>query len=132
MSQADRDFVHFGTQRDWRAIQEAIKRSELGNKDPGVVSVEPVENADKEITCCHHYQDSDRNHHDCDRPADVRVVRNRSQQFDEDLEPDGPAKVYSDPFCLPCFESELHDWIDAMVTRVADNVVDARDGGQNE
>lgn len=119
------DFIHFGTQRDWGAVKELIKRSDLGLKEPGVVRVEPVANEHDVIACDHRWQDDDWDYHSCDRPAAVRVVRNRSVKYDGMEPADTPADVYSDTFCVSCIDRALTDYLETVVENVRRQVDDA-------
>lgn len=120
--------IRFGTKRDWNAIQPPIKRSSLGYKEPDVLAIEPVVNADQEdpIECEHHWQDDDYQHHTCSRPADVRVVRNRGVEYDENFDPASPTGIYSDTYCLECVRQALHTWVDDQVDRIAEGVTEKR------
>ncbi|WP_135807334.1 hypothetical protein [Halorussus marinus] len=120
--------IRFETKRDWNAIQPPIKRSSLGYKEPDVLAIEPVVNADQDdpIECEHHWQDDDFQYHTCSRPADVRVVRNRGVQYDENLDPAGPTGIYSDTYCLQCVRQALHAWVDDQVDRIAEGVTEKR------
>lgn len=123
--------IRFQTRRDFEAAQELIRRSDLGYKEPGVVALEPIVNADATdpITCKHRWQDDAYEWHSCDAPADVRIVRNRGYEYDENFEPtDTPASVYSDAFCVDCVRQAFCRWADQQVDQIADGVHAKRAG----
>lgn len=119
------DGIRFDTRRDWDALTTLLKRSDLGLVDPGVVTIEPVVNADDAVTC-DFAGDVDGHWFDCEATAAVRIVRNRSVEYDQDLAPDGYADVYSDAFCLACVQRELHGWVDTQLATMVEAVADAR------
>lgn len=120
------EYIRFATKRDFEALGEVIKRSDLGNKEPGVLRIEPVANPEDEVECDHSWRDDRGQHRDCTLPAAVRVVRNHGVEW-EAMEPTGtPTDVYSETFCLDCIERALTGWIDAQVQRMERAVGEAR------
>lgn len=124
--------ITFKTKRDWTTFCEVLKRSDLGLKDPGIVTMEPVVNADESIECDYQGKDDNYEWQNCDRLADVRLVRNRSSEYDPETgRRTGPSNIYSGAYCLRCFQREISAWIDEQLKQVVDDVVDAR-GGSTE
>lgn len=122
--------IQFDTKRDWRAFCALLKRSDLGLKEPDVVTLEPIVNADDDIECDHSWQDDDYDWHDCDNLADVRVVRNRAVEYDG-LEPTNtPKDVYSDAFCIRCLQRALDEWLQTHLELIATEVFEARERGE--
>lgn len=117
--------IKVGNQRDWQAFKHLVKRSELGLKEPGVLAIERVSNDDEEIVCDHHWQDDDWDWHDCENPARVRLVRNRSYEFEEMEQTDTPADIYSDTFCIECLNRALSAWVDERLETIADALHEA-------
>lgn len=122
-----RNTIHFGTKRDFQAFGHLVRRSGLGNKEPGVVAVAAIPNRDGDVTCDHDWKDADYEWHACENVADVRIVRNHAEEYDDNFRPTGPAKVYSDAYCIECLQRELHDWLEDQLALVFEAVVEARD-----
>lgn len=120
------EYIRFATKRDFEALGECIKRSALGNKEPGVLRVEPVPNPEDEVECDHSWRDDRGQQRDCTLPAAVRVVRNHGVEYDEDLAPATPTNIYSEAFCLDCIERALTGWLDDQVERMERAVGEAR------
>lgn len=120
------EYIRFETKRDFEALGELIKRSALGNKEPGVLRVEPVVNPADEIACDHSWRDDRGQQRDCTLPAAVRVVRNHGVEYDADLAPATPTDIYSEAFCLDCIHRALRTWVDERVERMERAVGEAR------
>lgn len=118
--------IRFDTKRDFHAIGEVLKRTDLGNKEPGVVTVEPVVNVDDEIEC-EHWWWAGADYHSCTNAADVRVVRNRDYEWDAELQRrDGPTNIYSETWCIDCCQREVHQWVQDQLDEIFDGVEAAR------
>lgn len=128
--------VRFDTKRDFNALGELLKRTSLGYKEPGVWSIDPVVNEDSDIECEAEWEKDDREFGDpwsesCDRPADVRIVRNRGEQTNDLGWTTGPARVYSETYCLRCIRKAMYEWVDGQVDRMADAVEQKRADGDS-
>jgi len=124
--------IQFDTKRDFKAFGELLKRTDLGLVGPDIIAIERIVNTDGEVNCEHAWQDEDYDWHECDDLADVRIVRARGYDSESRYERGSPTDVYSDAFCLACFQREVNAWVQDQLELIATEVFEARERGETD